>query len=79
MAVQLTCDLIFSLNVSKESPGYGDRSRILEIGPVILKLSQFTQFFPGTRQTLLEFLVMSKVSKEMLIMEGGFVSASDYT
>ena len=34
-------DSIASLNISKESPCYGDRSspRILQNGPVILKLS----------------------------------------
>ena len=37
---------IVLLNISKESPGYGNRSspRILEIGPVILKLTRFPRY-----------------------------------
>ena len=36
---------IAKINISKEREGYGDRSgpRILEIDPVILKLSRFSQ------------------------------------
>ena len=41
-------------NIPKEREGYGDRSgpRILEIDPVIIKLSQFSQVQSEREQTL---------------------------
>ena len=80
VAVQLTFDFDCFANISKELPGYDDCSgpRILEIGPVVQKLSRFSQVQSEHERTLIEFLIMSKVSKEML-MEGSFVSTTDYT
>ena len=45
---------IASINTSKESKGYGDRSgpRILEIDPVIQKLSRFSQVQSERERTL---------------------------
>ena len=58
-----TANLLFrgsiaSLNTSKESPGYGDRfsPRILEIGPVIIKLTQFSQVQSEREWTLVNAL-----------------------
>ena len=45
---------IAKINISKEQEGYGDRSgpRILEIDPVFLKLSRFSQVQSERERTL---------------------------
>ena len=49
---------IAKINISKERQDYGDRSglRILEIDPVILKLSRFPQVQSERERTLIEVI-----------------------